>query len=90
MDEPTGVARREQNSVRGVTRDGLIALMDGAGGFAYGGFCGSGKCEAEIKEQTKATVRVLPDPEFRSSQAPTTCVWCGQPATAEAVWARAY
>ena len=83
-------ARREQNSVRGVTRDGLIALMDGAGGFAYGGFCGSGKCEAEIKEQTKATVRVLPDPEFRSSQAPTTCVWCGQPATAEAVWARAY
>lgn len=82
--------RREQNSVRGVTKDGLVAQMEGPGGFAYGGFCGSGKCEAEIKEQTKANVRVLPDPEFRSSPAPTTCVWCGQPATTEAVWARAY
>jgi len=82
--------RREQNSVRGVTKDSLIAQMEGPGGFAYGGFCGSGKCEAEIKEQTKANVRVLPDPEFRSSPAPTNCVWCGQPATTEAVWARAY
>ena len=38
------------------------------GGFVYAGFCGRPACEAEIKEQTKATIRVLPDEEFRSPQ----------------------
>ena len=42
-------------------------------------FCGSATCEAEIKEQTKATIRVLPDEEFRSPVAPTTCMWCERP-----------
>jgi len=82
--------RREQHSVRGVTKEQLIALMKGDGGFAYGGFCGSGECEAQIKAETGATVRVLPDPEFRSKDQAKTCVWCGKPSVAEAVWAQAY
>jgi prolyl-tRNA synthetase len=82
--------RREANSVRGVTRDELIARMEGPGGFAYGGFCGDPACEQAIKERTKATVRVLPDAEFRSPEAPARCVWCDRPAQLEAVWARAY
>jgi len=82
--------RREQHSVRGVTKEQLIALMKGEGGFAYGGFCGSGECEAQIKQETGATVRVLPDPEFRSKEVPKTCAWCGKPSVAEAVWAQAY
>jgi len=82
--------RREQNSIRGVTKAQFLELMNGKGGFAYGGFCGDGACEAEIKEQTNATIRVLPDPEFRSPEAPTTCMWCGKPSVAEAVWAQAY
>ena len=66
--------------------------MKNAGGFAYGEFCGSPECEAEIKQQTAATVRLLPDPEFRSppKEAPKTCMWCGRPSVAEAVWAQAY
>jgi prolyl-tRNA synthetase len=83
-------ARRDEHSVRGITKDGLIALMEGEGGFAYGGFCGADACEQAIKERTKATVRVLPDAEFRSPEAPARCVWCDRPAVAEAVWARAY
>ena len=47
-------------------------------------------CEAEIKDQTKATIRVLPDEEFRSPTPPTTCMWCGGPSVTEAVWAKAY
>ena len=82
--------RREANSRRGVSKDELLALMNGPGGFAYGGFCGSVACEEAIKEATKATVRVLPDEEFRSPTPPATCVWCGQPSVAEAVWAKAY
>jgi prolyl-tRNA synthetase len=64
--------------------------MEGPGGFAYGGFCGDAACEQAIKERTKATVRVLPDAEFRSPDAPARCVWCDRPAQTEAVWARAY
>ncbi len=82
--------RREANSVRGVTKAALIAQMEGTGGFAYAGFCGDGSCEQAIKDATKATVRVLPDPEFRSAEPPTRCVWCDRPAVSEAVWARAY
>ena len=44
----------------------------------------------QIKEETKATIRVLPDEEFRSAEAPTTCLKCGRASTAEAVWAKAY
>jgi prolyl-tRNA synthetase len=84
------LARREANSRRGLAKDELIAMMQGPGGFAYAGFCGARGCEDAIKEATKATVRVLPDPEFRSPAAPAACVWCGAPSAAEAVWAKAY
>ncbi|HEU4648307.1 MAG TPA: proline--tRNA ligase [Gemmatimonadales bacterium] len=82
--------RREANSIRNVTKAQFLEFMEGPGGFAYGGFCGDAACEAEIKEQTKATIRVLPDPEFQSANPPTTCMWCGRPSVAEAVWAKAY
>ncbi len=82
--------RREKASIRGVTKAQFLEFIKGSGGFAYGGFCGSPSCEAEIKKETNATIRVLPDPEFRSKEAPRTCLWCGKPSVAEAVWAQAY
>jgi prolyl-tRNA synthetase len=82
--------RREANSIRGVSKAQFLDFMKGKGGFAYGGFCGDAACEAQIKEETAATIRVLPDPEFRSPEVPKTCMWCGRPSVAEAVWAQAY
>jgi len=83
--------RREANSVRGgISYDDFKKLMEGKGGFVYAGFCGSAKCEQEIKEETKATIRVLPDEEFRSAEAPTTCLKCGGKSVVEALWAKAY
>jgi prolyl-tRNA synthetase len=84
------VARRDDNSVRNVSKDQLIELMDGVGGFAYGGFCGAESCEMAIKDRTKAAVRVLPDEEFRSDPSPTKCAWCGADSAIEAMWAKAY
>jgi prolyl-tRNA synthetase len=83
-------ARREANSIRGATKQQFLDYMEAGGGFVYAGFCGSNECETQIKEQTKATIRVLPDEEFRSVPAPATCMWCGGPSVAEAVWAKAY
>jgi prolyl-tRNA synthetase len=83
--------RREANSMRGsITYDRFREVMDADGGFVYAGWCGSAACEAQIKEETKATIRVLPDEEFRSAETPTSCLKCGQTATAEALWAKAY
>jgi prolyl-tRNA synthetase len=82
--------RREAATVRGISKDEFIARMADVGGFVFGGFCGSAACEAEIKERTKATIRVLPDPEFRSPEPPARCMWCDAPSIAEAVWAKAY
>ncbi len=83
--------RREANSVRGnISYDDFKALMEGKGGFVYAGFCGSPKCEQDIKEETKATIRVLPDEEFRSADAPEHCLKCGAQSVVEALWAKAY
>jgi prolyl-tRNA synthetase len=84
------LARREAVTLRGATKEQFIAKMENEGGLVYGGFCGRSSCEDEIKQQTKATIRVLPDEEFRSAEPPKTCMWCGRPAVAEAVWAKAY
>jgi len=84
-------ARREAASLRGPrSRQEFTDFLEGDGGFVYAGFCGDPAVEAEIKAATKATIRVLPDPEFRSPEAPATCIWTGRPAVAEALWARAY
>jgi prolyl-tRNA synthetase len=82
--------RREARSVREISKAGLIDLMAGDGGFAFGGYCGDRECEAAIQQETKATVRILPDEEYRSERTPKTCVWCGKPSIAEAVWAKGY
>ncbi|MBI4408553.1 MAG: proline--tRNA ligase [Gemmatimonadetes bacterium] len=83
--------RREQNSHRGVTDYGAFReIIEGAGGFVYAGWCGGRDCEEKVKADTKATIRLLPLQEFRSSPAPTRCLVCGGQAQGEAVWARAY
>ena len=83
--------RREKNSVRTpITYDNFRQLMEGPGGFVYAGFCGGDACEQEIKNDTKATIRVLPDEEFQSADSPQTCLKCGRQSVAEAVWAKAY
>jgi prolyl-tRNA synthetase len=83
--------RREKNSHRGpITYDRFRQLMAADGGFVYAGWCGDPACETAVKEDTKATIRVMPDEEFRSAETPSACLRCGRPATAEAVWAKAY
>jgi prolyl-tRNA synthetase len=65
-------------------------MVEGKGGFYFAGWCGSAECEAKVKDETKATIRVLPDEEFRSDPPPAKCLACGGSARHEAVWARAY
>lgn len=83
--------RREANSIRGdISWSRFKEVMDGDGAFVYAGWCGGEECEQQIKEETKATIRVLPDEEFRSSEPMKLCLKCGKTSTVEALWAKAY
>ena len=83
--------RLDRNSIREpISYDRFREIMEGEGAFVFAGWCGSEACETAIKEDTKATIRCLPDEEFRSATAPTHCLRCAQPASVEALWARSY
>ena len=85
------LARREANSVRNVTDYGeMKQLVERDAGFIYAGWCGSPECEAKVKEETKATIRVIPFPEFGSASAPSHCLVCGGSAKHEVIWSKAY
>jgi len=83
--------RREANSHRGVDElDQLKEIIEGPEGFVYTGWCGSAVCEDRVSQETKATIRVIPDEEFQSAVAPEKCMVCGAKSVSEVVWARAY
>ena len=83
--------RREANSVRGdISYDRFREIMAGDGAFVYAGWNGDPAVEAQVKEETKATIRVIPDAEFQSAERPTRCMVTGEPAKHEVLWARAY
>jgi prolyl-tRNA synthetase len=84
-------SRRERNSHRGVTEyDRFRDIIEGEGGFVYAAWCGGAACEEKVKDETKATIRVIPSAEFRTPGAPATCLVCGRSPGEEVVWARAY
>jgi prolyl-tRNA synthetase len=82
--------RQEAATYRLTEYEPFRTMVADKGGFYFAGWCGSPACEERVKQDTRATIRVLPDPEFRSDPPPETCLVCGQPARHEAVWARAY
>jgi len=82
--------RREANSYRNVTDyEEFKKIIGSTGGFIYTGYCGAEECEMRVKDDTKATIRVIPDQDFRSDVTPDRCI-CGGKSQYEVVWARAY
>jgi len=82
------LAFREANTFQAADYDSFKKLLDEPGGFIEAGWCGDAACEARVKEETRATIRVLPldgkDPKGAS------CIICGREATHIAVFGRAY
>jgi prolyl-tRNA synthetase len=56
-------------------------------GFAFSWWCGSGDCEAKIKDETKATMRCIPLEQPGGSG---QCVYCGKQSSEKAIFAKAY
>ncbi len=56
-------------------------------GFIKAGWCGDPECEEAIKEETGATIRLLP---FEEDETPRTCVYCERTAKSTPLFARGY
>jgi prolyl-tRNA synthetase len=80
---------RERRTLRDPSSyDEMIEYLREAAGFVVAPWCGSSECEARVKEDSSATIRILP---LGDEPAPTgVCICCGRPAVTEAVWAQAY
>src|SRR3990170_1638333 len=57
------------------------------GGFIKAAWCGSADCEAKIKEETGATIRLKP---FEKEKPIAGCVYCGEKAEETVYFARSY
>jgi prolyl-tRNA synthetase len=79
---------RTDNTFRARDYAELGKLLDDPGGFVEAGWCGDAACEARVKEETKATIRLLPLDKKDTGGAP--CVVCGKSARDIAVFGRAY
>ncbi|MFO7741556.1 MAG: proline--tRNA ligase [Anaerolineae bacterium] len=58
-----------------------------AAGFAHSWWCGDAECEAQIKEETRASLRCIP---LEQEPGTGTCIRCGKEAHERAIFARAY
>ena len=56
-------------------------------GWAFSWWCGSKECEAKVKDDTKATTRVIP---FEQPDGVGKCIVCGDKAEKKVYFARAY
>jgi prolyl-tRNA synthetase len=80
---------REENTFRLDNWADFTQLMEGEGGFVEAAWCGSPKCEAEVKEATKATIRNLPF-ALKDKPVDRPCLKCGATGKHWAVWAKSY
>jgi len=56
-------------------------------GFAKSRWCGESRCEEQIKETTKATLRCIP---LEQPGGTGSCIFCGQPSSEVAIFGKAY
>jgi len=69
------------------TYDEFKKVLRKKGGFIKACWCSNQTCEEKIKEETGATIRLIP---FEKEEIFSTCVYCGGEAKEVAYFARAY
>ena len=82
------VAFRDDHTTHTDSYDEFKQIMEGRPGFVVSPWCGSARCEAEIKTETQATIRNIPFTE--TTVAGKKCLKCDDAATALAWFAKAY
>ena len=78
---------RESNTCTVSSYDEFKNIIAEKGGFVRCGWDGTEESEMAIKDETKATIRVIP---FDENPKGITCIYSGQPAKHEVIFAKAY
>jgi prolyl-tRNA synthetase len=78
---------RETNSYRVDTWDEFKRVLDTTGGFIYAHWDGTAETEEKIKEETKATIRLIP---LNNPQESGNCIYTGRPSSQRVIFARSY
>jgi prolyl-tRNA synthetase len=81
-----GRQRLEEGCRQAETLDDLARTLEEEGGFVYAPWCGSAECEARVQEETKATIRCLPE----DAETAEACAVCSQGPARRVPFARAY
>jgi len=81
-----GRQRLEAGCHRAETLQALAETLETEGGFVYVPWCGSAECEARVQEETKATIRCVPD----DAETGGACAVCGKGPAQWVPFARAY
>ena len=79
---------RDEHTSTTDSYDEFKQIMEGRPGFVISPWCGDAKCEADIKAETQATIRNIPNGYDQAPGKP--CIKCGKPATVSAWFAKAY
>ena len=79
------LAFRRANTYEPKDYDELKTVVDK--GWAFSWWCGDPECEAQAKEETKATTRCIP---LEQGSGQGNCIICGKPATEKVIFGRAY
>jgi prolyl-tRNA synthetase len=67
--------------------DEFKKVVDDPGGFLNTHWCGSADCEQKVKDDTKATIRLIP---FEQKKNTGKCIICGEKSDGRVVFAKAY
>jgi prolyl-tRNA synthetase len=78
---------RDENTFIVDTWEDFISTLDGTGGFILAHWDGTSETEARIKEETKATIRIIP---LESNGETGKCIYSGKPSKQRVVFARSY
>jgi prolyl-tRNA synthetase len=77
----------KENTTTVKNYDEFKNVLKNKGGFIRACWCSSPKCEEKIKEETGATIRLIP---FEKERPFSSCIYCGEEAKEVVYFARAY
>jgi prolyl-tRNA synthetase len=77
----------DENSTTVETYDKFKETLKEKGGFIRVSWCANSTCEEKIKEETGATIRLIP---FKKEKVFSKCIYCGEEAKEVVYFARAY
>lgn len=82
------LAFQKENTREVSTYEEFKSLIEDKRGFIKAFWCGAEECEAKIKEETMATIRVIPMDQEKGQKG--RCLYCQKEAETVAVFARSY